>query len=109
MSNRSPNSSLRLPRSQFGRSVPFRLQLLFATKPSPGHIQAAIEKGSLRKLEIGTGTKTGTNEESTEGKTAQVIDFMVRLKGESSNFLFEILEEWNQILPGTSLEPSLNI
>ncbi len=48
---------------------------------SPGHIQSAIEKGSLVHLEFGTGTKTGTSGKHDEEETTQVVDFMVRPAG----------------------------
>ncbi len=41
---------------------------------SPGHIQRAIEKGSLALLGIGTGTKTQSGSESVEGEKIQSVD-----------------------------------
>jgi len=41
---------------------------------SPGHVQAAIEKGSLAHLGIGTGSKTGSALEVEESETTQVVD-----------------------------------
>ena len=41
---------------------------------SPGHIQAAIEKGSLAHLGIGTGSKTGCDLKAEESETTRVVD-----------------------------------
>ena len=41
---------------------------------SPGHIQAAIEKGSLANLELATGSKTGSGLEGSQAEGTQVVD-----------------------------------
>ena len=41
---------------------------------SPGHIQTAIEKGSLALLGIGTGSKTGSDLECAQGEKMQPVD-----------------------------------
>ncbi|MEC4680664.1 MAG: tyrosine-type recombinase/integrase, partial [Nitrospirota bacterium] len=41
---------------------------------SPGHIQTAIEKGSLAHLGIGTGSKTGSDGKADESERTQVVD-----------------------------------
>ncbi len=41
---------------------------------SPGHIQAAIEKGSLANLELQTGSKTGSGWEERQSNVTQVVD-----------------------------------
>ena len=48
---------------------------------STGHIQTAIEKGSLSHLGIGTGTKTRSDLDGGESERTQVVDFMVRPTG----------------------------
>ena len=48
---------------------------------SPSHIQAAIEKGSIAKLGIGTGSKTGSEEDRLLGEESQVIDYLARPEG----------------------------
>jgi len=48
---------------------------------SPSHIQAAMEKGSLANLGLGTGSKTGSAFEAGEGDETQVIDLMARPEG----------------------------
>ena len=48
---------------------------------APSHIQAAMEKGSLANLELGTGSKTGSDVKSRDEEKTQVVDFMVRPTG----------------------------
>jgi len=45
------------------------------------HIQAAIEKGSLANLGIGTGSKTGSGFQERPADSSQVIDLMARPEG----------------------------
>ena len=48
---------------------------------APSHIQAAMEKGSLSVLGIGTGSKTGSDPEVFEGNRTQVLDLLARPEG----------------------------
>ena len=45
---------------------------------SPGHIQTAIEKGSLALLGIGTGTKTGSDLEGVQGEKTEHVDMKMK-------------------------------
>jgi hypothetical protein len=48
---------------------------------APSHIQAAMEKGSLANLGIGTGSKTGSEFETARKGESQVVDLMARPEG----------------------------
>jgi integrase len=43
---------------------------------APSHIQAAMEKGSLANLGIGTGSRTGSDVTGSEEKKTQVVDLI---------------------------------
>ena len=43
---------------------------------APSHIQAAMEKGSLANLGIGTGSKTGSGVKDSEEEKTQVVDII---------------------------------
>jgi integrase len=43
---------------------------------APSHIQAAMEKGSLVNLGLGTGSKTGSDVKESEEEKTQVVDFI---------------------------------
>ncbi len=43
---------------------------------APSHIQAAMDKGSLSNIGIGTGSKTGSGSDERQEKETQVIDFI---------------------------------
>ena len=48
---------------------------------APSHLQAAIEKGSLANLGIGTGSKTGSSAAVGEKESTQVLDLLARPEG----------------------------
>jgi len=43
---------------------------------APSHIQAAMEKGSLANLGLGTGSKTGSDSKGSEEEKTQVVDLI---------------------------------
>ena len=43
---------------------------------APSHIQAAMEKGSLANLKLGTGSKTGSDSKGSEAEKTQVVDLI---------------------------------
>jgi len=45
---------------------------------APGHTKDAIQKGSLTNLGLGTGSKTGSNLESSKEEDSQVLDLLAR-------------------------------
>ena len=48
---------------------------------APSHIQAAMEKGSIAKLGIGTGSKTGSDRSKGNEDHSQVVDLLARPAG----------------------------
>jgi len=51
------------------------------THLAPGHIKEAIQKGSLRNLGLGTGSKTGSDLDGGKAEPSQVIEILARLEG----------------------------
>jgi hypothetical protein len=43
---------------------------------APSHIQAAMEKGSLANLGLGTGSKTGSDSKGSEEEKTQAVDLI---------------------------------
>jgi len=43
---------------------------------APSHIQAAMDKGSLSNIGLGTGSKTGSGSDERQEKETQVVDFI---------------------------------